>query len=568
MPIRKPTNNYRCLKKKLIKIINNTTYNGRDVFNTINDAVKRTNKIITKTYMLLRLMMIDKYHKNESLPKLTDKIIRIAFNAVINNKGKKQNSGDNKILLDNFKNYYNNDLFSDLEDGTKLSTILSYSAITMITCIENNIRLNFVSYLSRYLKTYFTQKYEKQIANKDFKKQLFSDIQDIKNDIINNTLNSSNKYHEWILNQKPLLIPILKEKESIIPDLHSDPQKYFKYMIFMTGELEKMERKQYQFFPLQTNSIPRHIHIDNKALIELFENNVKEKFQKANSLKELLWLDIFKLNCSIKNYVFDYCIITDGYSASIRFISSNGLEKKKNKIEKMKKGKTITENKLKGLSIEEKKKVKNELKDAKNKKEAEHKNTVKENISKKIKNKNNKKSIDINNDINNDITNDINNKSTITNRKSEFLYIDDVNKNELEGKHIFIDPGKRALFTMVDDDNNYLKYTNSQYMNETKRLKYSKKINKIKNELKINEEEKKLNNFNSKTIDIIKFKNYIKNKLEINKKVIDKYFDERFRKYKYYTFINTKRTEDRLLNKIEEKYSSKHKIIIGDWSIL
>ena len=35
----------------------------------------------------------------------------------------------------------------------------------------------------------------------------------------------------------------------------------------------------------------------------------------------------------------------------------------------------------------------------------------------------------------------------------------------------------------------------------------------------------------------------------------------------YYSFINKKRAEDNLLNKIETVYSAEHKIIIGVWSI-
>ena len=148
---------YKCIKKRLIKIINNQTYKDKDILETINDSVKRVNNIVTKTYMLLRLWILDKYHKKEQIPKINDKIIRVAFNTFINTQGKRPNGGENKKLLDNFKVYYSSELFGDLENGSKLSTILSYSAVTMITAIENNIRLNFISYLNRFINSYFTQ---------------------------------------------------------------------------------------------------------------------------------------------------------------------------------------------------------------------------------------------------------------------------------------------------------------------------------------------------------------------------------------------------------------------------
>jgi hypothetical protein len=64
-----------------------------------------------------------------------------------------------------------------------------------------------------------------------------------------------------------------------------------------------------------------------------------------------------------------------------------------------------------------------------------------------------------------------------------------------------------------------------------------------------------------------KFKEYIAKKLEVNDIVVPLYQDIQFRKYKWYAFINKKRSEDNMLNMIEKKYSKDHTIIIGDWSI-
>ena len=64
MTSKKPPDDYKCLKNKLIKIINNDIYNNKNVFDTINNAIDRTNKIVIKTYMLLRLWLLDKYNKN------------------------------------------------------------------------------------------------------------------------------------------------------------------------------------------------------------------------------------------------------------------------------------------------------------------------------------------------------------------------------------------------------------------------------------------------------------------------------------------------------------------------
>jgi len=538
---------YNCIKSQLNKIIRNEEYNNKNTLKVINNAVKRTNNIVTKTYMLLRLVMLDKYHNNLDLPNINADYINIAFKVFIDNKGKKTLAKENKILLDNLKSYYSNDIFGDLEDGTGLNPILTYSAITMNTSIINNIKLNFISYLNRYVNAVFTIIYKIAIENKEFKKQLYKELKVVKEDLINNTLKSNFKYHLWISSNRKYLVPILTSNESIYSYLQTEPHKFLKHMIFMSDSLEKLGKKQYQFFPLQSSAVPKHIRIDNRGLITLFENNVSDKFKIANIIKHKLWSDIFNIKCKRKGYSFDYSIITDGYSVAMQFISSNGKNKKDKRIENMQSAKNHKEKLLKYKSYEEKELLKKNMNQEKRDKE-ENKKIINEKI------KANKK--------------DTVKKDTVKKECNlEFPYIDDVPKDKLEGKHIFIDPGKRTLFTMLDDNGTLYQYNNCQYIRETKRIIYNRKTNKIKEELQINITESKLSSFNSKTIDINNFKEYIKNKIEANKILTEKYFDKRFRQYKWYSFINKKRAEDNLLNKIESVYSADHKIIIGDWSI-
>ena len=538
---------YNCIKSQLNKIIRNEEYNNKNLLKVINDAVKRTNNIVTKTYMLLRLVMLDKYHNDLELPNINVDYINIAFKVFIDNKGKKSLAKENKILLDSLKSYYSNDIFGDLEDGTGLNPILIYSAKTMNTAIINNIKLNFVSYLNRYVNSVFTNIYKIEIENKEFKKQLYKELKVVKEDLINNTLKSNSKYHLWISSVCKYLVPILTPNESIYPYLQTEPLKFLKHMIFMSDSLEKLGKNQYQFFPLQTSAVPKHIRIDNRGLITLFENNVSDKFKIANKIKHKLWSDIFNIKCKRKGYSFDYSIITDGYSVAMQFISFNGKNKKDKRIKNMQSAKNNKEKLLKDKSYEEKALLKKNMKQAKIEKEQKYKEENYKIINEKIK---------------------ANKKDTVKKECNlEFPYIDDVPKDKLEGKHIFIDPGKRTLFTMLDDNGTLYQYNNCQYIRETKRLIYNKKTTKIKEELQINITESKLSSFNSKTIDISNFKEYIKNKIEANKILTEKYFDKRFRQYKWYSFINKKRAEDNLLNRIESVYSADHKIIIGDWSI-
>jgi hypothetical protein len=123
------------------------------------------------------------------------------------------------------------------------------------------------------------------------------------------------------------------------------------------------------------------------------------------------------------------------------------------------------------------------------------------------------------------------------------------------------------LFSIVDDNNNTLTYSNKQRIKETKRLKYQRLIKNYKDKLGISEIENTLSIYNSKTCDIKKFIEYISEKNKINNKLFKLYENDKFRQYKWYGFINKKRCEDNMLNIIENNFGKDVKIIYGDWCI-
>ena len=45
----------------------------------------------------------------------------------------------------------------------------------------------------------------------------------------------------------------------------------------MCLELERLEAKTFQFFPIQTNAVPRHIQVDTKAMVELFVDTKRDE---------------------------------------------------------------------------------------------------------------------------------------------------------------------------------------------------------------------------------------------------------------------------------------------------
>jgi len=533
----KPPDKYKCLKIPIQSILYNTSnYENinKDNLIILDDAITRTNNITTKTYFLLRLWILHKYHNNQDIPEITEDTISMCMKSLLLQSAGPKPKGNNLLLLQEFQKLNT----FDLENGKNLSAILDYYVTTMITCIENNIKMHFFDYIHRFIFSYYKFLYkEKFNNNKEFRKQLYKELNIVEKDILNNTLLSDIKYHNWIVENRYNIVPQEYEKNYYY-DIQVSPYKYLKNMIFMCLELEKIERKSFQFFPIQSNAILRHIQVDTKAIIELFITEDKKQYLDNIELhKEILWDKIFNITQSLKYYHFDYTVITDGYAVSLRFLHKDFIEEQQLKKKKMKDGRLA----LKGLTKEEKDKIKKtkkeELKEKAKQKRLENKDKPKK--SKKEEKKENQ----------------------------EFLYIDEVQKEELQGKHIYIDPGKRNLMTMIDDNGNFYSYTNRQYLTETKRIKYNTLLKNYKKKIGITEIEEILNKYNSKSCIIEKFQEYTTAKLEANKKLVPLYKDLKFRKYKWYSYINKKRTQDNMINKIIKKYSKDHKIIIGDWSI-
>jgi hypothetical protein len=530
----KPPDKYRCIKLPIQKILKSDL--PIDVLERINDAVSRTNIITTNSYFLLRLWVLQKYHNNLEIPIITEDTIRMSMKSLVKASAGPKPKGNNLALLQEFQNI-GNSIFT-LQDGKNLSAILDYYATTMITAIENNIKMHFIDYIKRFVNSYFKNIYQNELQNKEFKKQFYKELQQVKNDIINDAeiLTCDEKYHNWLNDNRYKIVPENYDT-SYFYDIKVNPQKYLKHMIFMNLQLEEMNTKMFQFFPLQTHLIPRHIQIDTKSLVELLiDTDKKQYFDNIETNKEKLWNTFFKLH-HMNKYVFDYTIITDGYSVSLRFLHTDFVNEERIKKDKMKNGKKL----MKGLTDEEKEIKKQEKQVQQNKLKDE--NRKRRELEKKEK------------------------KETKKEVLHEFPYIDEVSKDFLDGKHLFIDPGKRSLLTMMDDDGNYFSYTNKQRIKETKRIKYSSLLKNYKDKQHITEIENTLSLFNSKTCDIKNFKEYIKEKLKVNDAIAKLYQNEKFRKYKWYSYINTKRTEDNMLNKIENKYGKDIKIIIGDWSI-
>lgn len=576
MNCKKPPDKYRTVKISLKSIIKPEL----DI-NKLIDATTRTHKIIIQTYQFLRLWILKKYHKNLGIPLITEDTIKMAFKALIKESQGPKPKGNNLILYEEFSKFYEkkykNLNYDTKLDGKNLSQILNYMAIDMLTNIENNIKMHFIKYVKKFVNSSFRNKHNELLENCEkrtktkLRKELNKDLYEIKEDLINNTLLSNEKYHEWINKHKNNIFP--KEfNHSYEFDIQNNPQNYLKSMIYMCLEIEKLGTKSFQFFPLRTDATIKFIPIDTKSLIELFiEKDKNEYLTDIENSKDILWDKFFKLDNSIfkqKKYTFDYRISTDCYSVSIQLIHNDFIQKEKDKKANMKNKKNEMKVNCKEMNQDEKEKYKLDLK----KKQKEEQEKIK--LKNKIKNDKEKEAFKKLSKEGKIIFKEEQKKNKpikqVNEKYIEFPYLEELNDsqyNKLKNNNwVASDPGKRCLFYMKNKDGIRFRYSNRNHMKRTRRLKYQRLIKNYKDNNGITEQENKLSKFNSKTCNYKEFKKFIKNKNKVNETLIEKYKDERFRKYKWYGYINRKRAETDLAREIKDKFGKDSIMILGDWS--
>jgi hypothetical protein len=155
-------------------------------------------------------------------------------------------------------------------------------------------------------------------------------------------------------------------------------------------------------------------------------------------------------------------------------------------------------------------------------------------------------------------------------------YIDDITdySHMKDKKIVAIDPGKCDLLYCVDNDNKtatQYRYSQDQRRKESKSKHFTKIILELKRE-KINNKsiidyETELSKYNRKSLDIDKYKDYIRQKNKTNQILLPFYSKLIFRKLKLHSYINIKRSEQKMLNRFQQLFGTKEDVIVcfGDY---
>ena len=577
--MKKPTVKFKDKEKHELMITNKSPLKNicrnTNLITKINDTCILVNKIIIQTYQFINLYLLHLYENNIDFPSLNIDFIKniIKTTTIRNDTRGKQPTKNTQTILSELKKFYNDNykyciLDVDIMNDTKLNYIIAYEAIDIVKNINVNISEHFVDYVNKFVNVSFdvkkliinisTNKDYTDIEKKEKKKEIYDKYRMIKKDILrfDDKIESDIQFHEWIKLHKPNIIKKVKifknKKEEQLKtnkveyDVCVNPQDYIKSMFYINRELEKLnnniikknedirkendkinkkniklsndkkiklmnEEKQiklYQVIPQRTSIGAKYITIDTCALINLIINKNSIKYlNDIETCKDELWRINFKLNkreFKRRNYKFNYMIKTDGIGCSILLV-------------KTKDGKPI-------------------------------------NITPKIQR---------------EYENNMNNLDK---------YIEDVKiTEEIKNKRIVcLDPGNSDIFYAVSKDKDEkvitFRYTQNQRRLETRNKKYNKIQDKINKETIIDNKnikkiETELSIHTSKISNYNKYKEYCKKKNDMNRILNEHYNKQIFRKLKFNRYINTQKSESKMIKNFKNKYGNENEciVILGDY---
>ncbi len=509
----------------------------------INNLAIKTNKIVIHAYNFIKLYCIHLFENNLNFPEFNKEYIMDVFKVITTRKcGSGGYTKDNmpqqlKELTEFFEEHYKDTMVPNEELlYDKMSYILAYEAIDMTTNIYINVREHYLQQLNKLVNITFKfkdqinqikEKFKKTETIKEKKKELYEEFKQIKDDLLNvgvdKELKSKKKYHKWIKEHKLNFIPNKDtfDNDNIMYDLKSNTSQYLKCYMYIGKELEKLydledqENHAIRLFntlPLRTNIIVKHITIDTCGLISNFLGDEPTtehlKNYKKDNNQYKLWDKFFDINKRVFKKNVEKNLYSYHYMIRTDGVSACILFKRNDKD-----GKPMSKDKRKN-------------------KEDEH--------------------ID---------------------------YIEKVEwTDELKKKKIVVaDPGMSDLlyFGSKDDNGNLqtFRYTQNQRRVETGTKKYSKIIDSenkktiISDNKTVKELESVLSKYNSKTDDHDKFKKYLKEKNKLNNLLFEHYEQMYFRKFKLNRYINSQKSESKMINNFGKKFGSKEDVIfvMGDY---
>ena len=550
-------------------IFNSKSYNTNK--ENFHSKGKEEIKFISQNTKNLNKDEIDNFIKKHNENKEKRKKEQLELRKEINKKNKQEEKDKKQKILKNLenellilKNTYNNEL-KKIEVEHYKNLKIEFDKIDkthkenekLMHDIENNLNDVFVS-KNIYLKYEYDRNYLTLIND-------HNNTIDIKFEKIKNKENEKNNLIKELKNKisksKNELQQLKKEKFNSINKEYKKETKNINYNLNNNKKNKKILKRLSQKLIKKTNLLNFET-LNNKSLTMKHIINIK------NDISKLL-IKIKEMNVSkmLNDYLYDLGKIDD-YLLPLskeEILNIVNCCFKCISIDKIENEKSIDLIKLMNIRL---KKIENK-ENIKTKEWCEKYNNIISQLDKYSKELN-KLEID-KRKIEKEFMNLFVEKNNLS---LENLKVDNMSKKVLtildKLNWVVIDPGINSLLTMMSKDGKTtLSYSKSEYINKTQRKKIQKKIEKIKKEkITILENTLTKEKTRLRTSNIYNnFNEYFTLKMEIHTQIVKLYQDPKLNKLKWYSFINEKRSNSNLVNKIKSKFGKDVVLILGDWSM-
>jgi hypothetical protein len=346
----KHTNNFKRFKIPLKCVLKNPDID----LPKITDAVIKCNKIVINTLMFMKHYLLDCFEKNDNisilsetnriLPRIDKSFILSCMTVVCNKHSSYIYIPQDRELI-NMIAFYNSGYKllikdSNLDDINHLGAVLDYLADKIILMYENNIKLDYINYINKYVNVIWKKKetlikIKEETKDKYKQKELVNvfcrQLKKIKTDILDLTTeyNSDVKYHNWIKEIKKRITPNKEnyQNDLLYYDLQYNSQDYLPCIIRMMKDFEKYKVVAYDVFSPRNVIVLKSIKLNTTSLLDLLLTE-KQSFKASNYLSENdneIWKCFFRTEkqCFKKpGYTFHHMIETDGVNCFVLMLKN------------------------------------------------------------------------------------------------------------------------------------------------------------------------------------------------------------------------------------------------------
>ena len=294
----------------------------------LEDAVLRTNDIVTRGWFFLKLYMLQSPSVKVTLT-LAELVLKVVSVGV-----RKKKYTENAVLMSELQVVYRTSFQSLLPLGDRtpsrkgLNQVLKYESRKMVTVFETHIKCHYSSYVNDACgAVYQRRQLREQYKGKDyepFKRKFQSLLRDVLN-VSESPWKSDTVDHDGVHYLRSLVLPRKKfANDNLQYDLKCCPQDYFQVLLGLTAMTEASEERPHlrNLFPIRTSLIPRYIRIDTTVLADLLLSPSERAIVKAKvkASASSVWEKFFHIKNSKD---FHYMMETDGVATSLLYNRKN-----------------------------------------------------------------------------------------------------------------------------------------------------------------------------------------------------------------------------------------------------